>query len=340
MDRNTFDQAIKNGECKGVYLLEGVEENMKATALAALRQAVLPVGLEELNETVMENPASGALISACETLPFMADRRLVIVREHAGLLRGEADDKLTEYIARVPETALLVFVHRGRADARKKLYKAVAKAGNVVSFTALTDAELTDWICRSFSRLEKECSSATASLLAFTSGPDTALLRAEIDKLANYAHGRPRITDDDVRAVATRSIEYTVFGMVDAVVAGQKSKAFALLRDMLLSGEERLGILAMLLRQYRMLQHVKIMLYEKRTPQQMQTALGVKGFVLDRYLRQARALTGSQVKRAVDACLNMEYLVKSGKRNQEGSLEEVMLEIFAARDAGKPNVRV
>ncbi len=333
MDRSAFDQAIKKGECKGVYLLEGVEENMKATSLQALRKAILPEGMEELNEALLENPPTSALVAAAETLPFLADKRLVIVREHAGLLRGEADERLIDYLAHVPPTAIVVFVHRGKADARKKLYKAIAKHGQVVSFGTLSDAELNAWICKAFSAQEKECPPSVASLLAFTSGSDTALLRTEIDKLVHYTGDRRQITDEDVRAIATRSIEYTVFNMVDAVVAGQEGRAFSLLRDMLVSGEERLGILAMLLRQYRMLQHVKIMQYEKRTPQQMQQDLGVKGFVLDRYLRQARSLTGSQVKRAVEICMNMEYLVKSGQRNQEGSLEAAMLELFALKKA-------
>ena len=333
MDRKEFAQAVKEGKVGGAYLFEGPEENIKAAALAQLRKAILPEGMEELNETVLEAPATDALIAAAETLPFLADKRLVIVREHPALTgRGEGDDRLKEYLAHVPETAVLVFVVRGKADARKKLYTAIRKYGNIVSFNPLTDAELNAWICRTFASMGKQCAPQTASLLAFTVGGGTALLRQEIDKLAALAGEREIITDEDVRQVATRSIECTIFEMVDAVVAREEGHAFALLRDMLTAGEQRLGILAMLLRQYRLLQHVKIMQYEKKSVQDIKSRLGIAPFAAERCIRQAAAYTGGEVRQAVDICLTTEMNVKSGKYNDEGALESAMLRLFALRN--------
>jgi len=334
MDRKEFMQAIKEGRVRGAYLLEGTEENIKASALAALRKKLLPEGLEELNENLMDNPTTDALIAAAETLPFLADQRLVVVREHPALTgRAEADDKLLDYLQHVPDSCVLVFLQRGKADARKKLYKAVQKHGTVVSFAQLNDVELNQWIIRAFQGMGKECSPQTASLLAFTVGNDTALLRMEMEKLTALAGERGIIQDEDVRAVSTRSIECTVFEMVDAVVAGQEGKAFGLLRDMLVSGSDRIGILAMLLRQYRLLQHVKIMQFEKKSPQDIKQRLGIAPFAAERCIRQAQAYSGREVKQAVDICLNTEYRIKSGQMNQEGSLEAAMLEIFALRHA-------
>lgn len=332
MDRKEFTQAVKSGQVQGVYLFEGPEENIKASALEMLRKKLLPEGLEELNESLMDSPATDALIAAAETLPFLAEKRLVVVREHPALLgRAEADDRLCDYMKKVPETCVIVFLCRGKADARKKLYKAVQKNGAVVAFNPLTDAELNAWIIRAFGAMGKDCSPQTASLLSFTVGSDTALLRTEMEKLAALCGDRQLIGEEDVRAVSTRSIECTVFEMVDAVVAGQEGKAFGLLRDMLISGSDRIGILAMLLRQYRLLQHVKIMQFEKRTPQQIKQNLGIAPFAAERCLRQAAAYSGGEIKQAVEICLDTEYRIKSGRLNQEGALEAAMLEIFALR---------
>ncbi len=332
MERRELMQAIKAGKAAGAYLFEGPEENLKAAALSALRGALLPEGLEELNETVMENPATDEVIAAAETLPFLAEKRIVTIKEHPALSgRGEADDRLCEYIARVPETCVMVFLCRGKADARKKLYKAVKKSGAVVTFNPLTDAELNGWIRRAFEARGKRCGERTASLLSFTVGSDTALLRAEIDKLVGLSGERSDILDEDVRAVSTRSIECSVFEMVDAVVAGQDGRAFALLRDMLVSGQERLGILAMLLRQYRLMQFVKIMQYEKNPAAQIKQSLGVPPFAAERCIRQAAGYTGGQVRRGVAICLETEYQVKSGQINQEGALEAAMLRLLALR---------
>lgn len=335
MDRKEFAQAIRDGRIRGAYLFEGPEENIKAAALTELRKALLPEGMEELNETVLDAPATDALIAAAETLPFMADRRLIIVREHPALTgRGEGDDRLRDYLAQVPETAVIVFIVRGKADARKKLYTAIKKHGQIVSFNPLTDAELSAWICRAFASQGKTCSPQTASLLAFTVGGGTALLRQEIDKIAALTGERETVTDEDVKQVATRSIECTIFEMVDAVVARKEGQAFGLLRDMLSAGEQRLGILAMLLRQYRLLQHVKIMQYEKKPVQEIKNRLGISPFAADRCIRQAAAYSGSEVRQAVDICLSTEMRVKSGRYNDEGALESAMLQLFALRRKG------
>ena len=333
MDRKEFSQLLKAGNVQGAYLFEGVEENIKAATLQSLRKAILPEGMEELNESVMDAPATDAIIAACETLPFLAEKRLVIVREHPALTgRADADERLISYIPNVPESAVLVFICRGKADARKKLYNAIKKANGIVNFAPLTDAELNGWIVKTFAGLGKNVSPQTASVLSFTVGSDTALLRREIEKLAALAGDRDTVTEQDVHAVATRSVECTVFEMVDAVVAGQQGKAFGLLRDMLTTGSDRLGILAMLLRQFRLMQHIKIMQFEKLPAGEIKQRLGVAPFAAERCMRQASGYTGGQVKRAVQICLNAEYKVKSGGWNQEGALESAMLEIFALRN--------
>ena len=332
MDRKDFTQLIKTGKVQGAYLFEGVEENIKASTLTALRKAILPEGFEELNESLMDSPATDAIIAACETLPFMADKRLVVVREHPALTgRADADEKLIAYIPQVPESTVLVFIAQGKADARKKLYSAIKKINGIVTFSALTDGELNAWVVKNFSGLGKACSAQVAALLTFTVGSDTALLRTEIEKLAALTGERDAITEADVQAVATRSVECTVFELVDAVVAGQQGKAFGLLRDMLTSGSDRLGILAMLLRQFRLMQHIKIMQFEKLSTQDIKQRLGIAPFAAERCMRQASGYSGGQVKRAVRICLDAEYRVKSGQWNQEGALEKAMLEIFALR---------
>lgn len=332
MDRKEFHQLVKDGKAQGVYLFDGPEENIKAAAVASLRKAILPEGMEELNESLMDNPASDAVIAACETLPFLADKRLVIVREHPALMgRADADEKLLSYLAHVPDSCVLLFLARGKADARKKLYTTIKKHGAIVTFSPLTDGEVNQWIVRTFQSLGKSCSGQVAAVLSFTVGSDTALLRTEIEKLAALAGDRSEITENDVRAVATRSVECTVFEMVDAVVAGQEGKAFGLLRDMLTTGSDRLGILAMLLRQFRLMQHIKIMQYEKVSPQTIKTKLGIAPFAAERCMRQAQGYSGGEIKQAVDICLQTEYKVKAGLLNQEGSLEAAMLQIFALK---------
>lgn len=333
MDRKDFKCALSQGSLPSVLLFEGEEEQLKQEALAGLRCAVLPAGMEALNETVLEDPETDRLIADAETQPFMADRRLVVVRDLPALSgRSEIDEKLISWLPSVPESTILLFYCTGKPDGRKKLYNAVKKLGGIVTFSPLRGAELVRFVTDAFREAGKECDDRTAEHLIFTVGDDAGLLRSEITKLASYAGGRPAVLSSDVAALATPSTECTVFQMVDAVVTGQKSRALLLLRNQLLSGTDRMSILAMLLRQYRLLQHIKIMQYEKKNGDYIRSALGVPPFAVDQYLRQASGYTGGQVKNAVRICFDTEYAVKSGRIQQEGAVESVVIRLLSLRE--------
>ncbi len=332
MDRKDFDRLISSRQIPSLLLFEGDEEYMKQSALNALRRLLLPEGLEDLNETVLDAPETDQLISASETLPFMADRRLIVVRDHPALFgRAEADEKLIGYLAGVPSSTVLLFYCTKKPDGRKKLYLAVRKQNGIVTFSPLKDRELTSFVTSSFRDLGKECDEHTADYLIFTCGSDTGLLTTEIAKIASHAADSSAVLPDDVRLLATPSAECTVFQMVDAVVSGQNERAFRLMRNQLLAGTDRLYMLSMLLRQFRLLQHIRIMQYEKVPRDSIRSALGVPSFAADQYVRQAGMYTNAQIKKAVAICFDTEYAVKSGRMNQEGSLESVMLKLLSLR---------
>ena len=333
MDRKSFLHALTDRSLPHVLLFEGEEEQLKQEALAELRCVLLPNGMEALNETIMEDPSMDQLIADVETQPFMSDMRLIIIRDLPALTgRSEADDRLLAYLPLVPETAILLFYCTGKPDGRKKLYNAIKKLGGVVTFAPLRDAELTRFVVSAFHEAGKKCDDRTAEYLIFTVGSDAGLLRNEIQKLASCAADRPAVLAEDIAALATPSTECTVFQLVDAVVAGQRNRAFTLLRNQLLSGTDRISILAMLLRQYRLLQHIKIMQYEKRSSDFIRSALGVPPFAVDQYVRQASGYTGGQVKNGVRICFEMEYAVKSGRVSQDGAVETVVLKLLNLRD--------
>ena len=333
MDRKDFSRALSQHSLPQVLLFEGEEEHLKQEALSELRRAILPEGMESLNETILEDPSVDRLIADVETQPFMADKRLIIVRDYPALTgRSEADEKLISYLSSVPETSLLLFYCTGKPDGRKKLYNAVKKLSGIVTFSPLRGTELTRFVVSSFQEAGKECDDRTAEYLIFTVGSDAGLLRNEIQKLASCSTDRSSILAEDVTVLATPSTECTVFQMIDAVVTGQKSRAFMLLRNQLLSGTDRMSILSMLLRQYRLLQHIKIMQYEKKNSDFIRSALGVPPFAVDQYIRQASGYTGGQVKSAVRICFETEYALKSGRMSQDGAVETVVLKLLNLRE--------
>ena len=145
--------------------------------------------------------------------------------------------------------------------------------------------------------------------------------------LASYLADRPEVTEADIDAICTRSTECTVFQMVDAQVAGRNDVAFGLLKDMVRAGEDRIGILAMLLRQYRILYHMRCLM-EEHAPQQSQAALlGIPPFAVSRTQQQARRYDRARLKEAYESLLTYEQQIKGGLTPQEGCAENALLRL-------------
>lgn len=324
---------------QGAYLLEGEDEYRKLTALHDLRKGALGDDFQDLNHAILHNPTVDEVIAACETMPFLADRRLVEVWDFAPLqkkkgkesaaAKGDGAARLKDYLPRIPSTTLLIFFLRGMGQKLSGIYQALDSRGAVVLYAPLQGDALTRWIMGECNAQGITCTQAVAENLAFTAGSDTGILHSEIAKLAAYLGERIDLTTADIAAITTPSAESQVFHMVDAVVAGKRQRALQIMAGLLSAGEKRTMILALLLRQYRLMQHLKIMLYEKQSMDTIRSRMGLPDFLLRRLQQQAGRLSGGQVKRGVHACLDAEYAFKSGRISEESALESVVIKLLA-----------
>ena len=337
MDQWAFFDELKAGNVRNVYLFYGPEAYIRKSALAALEKKVLMPGLESMNRTVMSAPSAQAIIENCETLPMMSDYRLIIVQDCALLTAGKAKDEtqdselLAAYLPRVPETTCLVFDLSGAIDKRKKLSKALLAMPGAVSFDALDDAQLAKWIMQQLRPLGKKMDRAACEALAFTSGRDLTLLHGELLKLSAYVGEREAITAEDIDKIATHTAECTVFAMVDALSAGKAKDAFELLGVLLSSGEQRIGILAMITRHYRQMMHLRAMQDERQQQGQMAKALGIPPFALTRLSRQVGKRSYDSLKRSVEQCVQTDYDIKRGALREDAALDRLMLMLASGR---------
>lgn len=334
MNHNDFFERIKSGALQSVYLMEGPEEYIKGQAIARLCARLLPAGLEAMNLTELENPDADMMIAAAETLPFMADKRVVIVRECDLLTTSKKSDDakldaMKRYLERVPDTVCLLFTVKGKADARKSLYLALKKANAIVDFSPMSDQEAANWAIRVMRAGGKSMDVLTAQKLVFTVGHDAALLRQEMDKLMAFAQERTEISEEDIDSICTRSLEATIFQLVDAQVGGKIREACTLLQTLLENGEDRFMVLALLLRQYRILYHARCLSEERVSSAEMAALLGIPPFAVTRTQSQAKRYSKQRLRAAYDYLYDLEFRLKSGKSPQEGSAEAALFTLNA-----------
>jgi len=354
MTQQDFLRQIASGRAEGVWLLHGEEEPMKQETVRALKDALLDPAMAELNCVTLDSPAPDEVIEACETIPFLSERRLVIVRDFAPFRTKKADrkadadaedsparaksakkdpqlERMTAYLGELPMTTVLVFWEAGKVAKNNAMYKAVLSAGGEITCDKLAGDALNRWIVERFREEGKICPYAVAQALVFVSGREFALLQTEIRKLSAYVGDRDGVTEADVYEAATRTSEYSVFRMLDCVVTGSEAKALELLRLMLRAGESPVGILAMLLRQYRLLQMILVMQRERLSAQEISQRTGLSGFPLDQYIKQAAVVRGGEVRNAVRLILDAEFGFKSGRLPEKGLTENVVLQLLELR---------
>ena len=336
MNWSEFYKSIQGGEIAPVYLFTGPEAFVKREALQALRDKLLPAGLETLNDAVMEGVSAQQITDACETMPMMCEKRIVTVRDWAPLMPGKSKNEESEadwmlrWLDHPAESCVLVFYMRAEMDGRKKLSSALKKKASVVTFDLLSDAELAKWCSGRLKPLGKKISTRAVNTLSYMAGRELTRLSGELDKLAAYAGDRAEITEADIRAVVPPSLEYNVFELLNSLLAGDMKKGQQTVNSLLQGGQNPMGILAMLTRQVRQLTHMKCALDAGQPVQVVQDQLKMHPYAAKQTARQCARLSANWLTRLYEACVQADFDVKSGRLRDRDAMDSIILRIALA----------
>lgn len=315
----SIDEDIKTGQLKQMYLLYGTEGYLKKQYKDKLKNA-LAAPEDNMNFTAFsgKNINPKELIDLAETLPFFAERRVLLV-EDSGFFKNSCED-LAEYLPQIAPAACFLFVEE-EVDKRSKMYKAVKKLGSVVEFSAQSEELLTRWIV---SRLKKEGKNITSSVLQLflsKTGTDMGNIDRELEKLVCYALDRDVITAEDVEAVVTEQTTNKIFEMVNAIAEHNQRKALDLYYDLLTLKEPPMRIMFLISRQFQILFNIRDMSARGLDNATMAKVAGVPPFAVKRNVSQAKGFTMQQLKQALRDGAEFEEAVKTGQMNDQMAVE-------------------
>lgn len=315
----SLEEDLKNKSFKKVYLLFGEEAYLKTTYKNRLKEALLPEG-DTMNLSVYEGKGIdvGEVIAQAETMPFFADRRLILI-ENSGFFKNAAP-ALAEYIPKIPPETCMVFVE-DEVDKRGKLYKAVNAAGRAVEMKRQNEKTLMNWVLRAMNREKKKITSATMELFLTRTGNDMEYISQELEKLLCYCMGREVITSEDVEAVCTVRTENKIFDMINAISEKRQKRALDLYYDLLALKEPPMRILFLITRQFNLLMQVKQMLAQGFDQNTIAEKMKIQSFIVRNCARQARSFTAESLEAAVKDCISTEEAVKTGRMNDRMGVE-------------------
>ena len=316
----TIDEDIKSGQFKTAYLLYGDEAYLKKQYKDKLVKTLVPEG-DTMNFSAYEgkgiNPKE--IIDLAETLPFFADRRVILI-ENSGFLKNSCED-LAEYMSDTPaESTCFLFVEE-EVDKRNKLYKAISKDGRAVEFGTQNEELLVRWIV---GRLKKENKNITRDVLGYfmnKTGTDMGNIDRELEKLTCYTMGRDVITADDVDAITTEQVTNKIFDMVNAIADHEQKKALDLYYDLLTLKEPPMRIMYLITRQFQILLNLKDMSSRGFDQGTIASKVGIPPFAVRKNQAQAKGFTMEQLKTAIRDGVELEESVKTGRMNDQMAVE-------------------
>ena len=191
-----LQEDIKTGKFKNAYLLFGEEAYLKIQYKEKLIHALNPDD-DTMNFTKYEGKGIEVreMIDLCETMPFFADHRVVLV-ENSGFFKNKCDE-LADYMKTLPDYLRLVFVEE-EVDKRSRMYKAVKNCGRIVEFAKQDEKTLMRWAAGILAREGRKITTRDMELFLTKTGTDMGNIRMELEKLITYTMGQDIVTREDI----------------------------------------------------------------------------------------------------------------------------------------------
>lgn len=341
-----LNEDLKAGRFCRVYLICGEQAYLRLQNRDKLRRALLGEG-DEMNLSQYSGAGVTAreVIDMAETLPFFADRRVLVLENtrflsprsasksgaagitSAGIAR-EAEE-LAGYISTIPDTAALIFVEEN-IDKRGKLYRAIAKAqkdgyGEILECDTPEEGALRAWAGGLFRRAGQNISGRTLTFFLEYTGEDMQNIACEAEKLSCYCLGRGEITEQDIRDICSPRIRDRIFEMIEAIAFQDRRKAMEIYMDLCALQTAPQIILALMLRQFNQLLQVRELL-GTMSDKEIAARLGIPPFVVTKRCRPAlRSYTQEDLLKVLNDCLQADQDYKSGKIDAGIAVEMIII---------------
>ena len=303
---------IKSGSFAQVYLLYGEEAYLRNDRRDRLLKALMPEQAD-MNYTryVGKDIDTAQVISLGSTMPFFAERRLILI-EDSEWFRSSHDD-MADFIKELPDYLVIVFCE-AQVDRKYRLYKAVSSAGHVEECARQKPEALVSWIAAYLGHVGgKKITKSAASYLLNRIGEDMFRLKTEMDKLISYTAGAQAVREQDIDAICSVTVSDRIFDMLRAITNRDQKKALDLYADLLALKEAPVKILVLLGRQFTQVLYAKELTEQRLSQSEMASLLGVRPFMVRSLVECAGKFELQELEEAVRDTAEADEAIKTGR---------------------------
>lgn len=317
-----------------LYILHGDDPFAIQRTVDSMLAKMGDPAMAELNLTRLDGGSVNeeAVRSAAGAMPFLTDRRMVILTHPFASLRSEpARKRFLSMLETLPDSTALVMIIEDAVERGKwKTYKedhwlrrwAAGQGARV--FYQLCQlpplGQMQEWIRREAKAQGGQFNPDAASALMGHIGNDTRTASLEIDKLLTYVNRQRAVEIEDVEELVAQSGQANVFDMVDALSAGNASLALNLLHRLMEEGDE-FSLFGMIVRQFRLLLQAKELLDEGKGVNDVNAEVAHTDFVARKLVGQAQRFSLVQLEAIYHRLLEIDEAVKTSQVEMSVALD-------------------
>lgn len=334
---------IKQGEIGCVYLFYGEERLLITQAIQSIKGQLLDPGVADFNFEVISGEKLGSkqLVELANSLPFMAERRIVVVESPLMLQTNakageegatkQEDEAFLAYLDDPNPQSCLILRGGDKVDKRKKIFKKLQEKAVVVEFEPLKGQVLERWISGYLSEAGKAIDGASLSYLSAMGHYTLEILEQELDKLIVYCGDRKQINLEMVRDIITKTIDANVFDLIDSIGNKRAKEAIAFLQELMYLGEAPLKIIALLVGHFRRIILLKDLKSQGYSDEQLKEKLKLHPFVMSKGLKQGAKFEMQHLLDFLEALLLAEVELKSTSVYGGEVLERLVIDLCYAK---------
>lgn len=330
-----------------IYLWYGEDSFRIQEELSILVNGLGIIDLHDSNVTSLDGSKINLeeLISISSTIPFLADKRVVIVNGLISRFNNRTSSgkrvhknsntsaktgvdvwsNLPDYLSNVPESTELVFIDKNLTQGNN-LLSLIRGQVTVKTFHLLTLNEVSDWIDKRVSSMNAQIDYAAISLIAQSMGSNLAAIDSELKKLALYCLGRV-ITKHDVEELVSYVKETNIYVAVDAILEGKTRIAIQMIHNALSDGESTSRILSLIARQIRLLSLVKDLNSKGVSFSEQMNKLHLPSYPLQKMHDREKFYNLSRLSHISQKLLEADLLIKTTGANEELVLDCLITEM-------------
>ncbi len=246
-----FLREFPKSEAQSVYLVIGDEEFLKERVLNLIMKRFLTKEAMEFDYiTLYGDECTGSdIVEQADTMPFIADTRVVVVRD-IDMLKANQHDNLISYL-NSPSYSTILIVTAIKLDARSKLYKAFQTNSSIIQCKTPYNAEaLSRWIRDELRDKEVRIETSALQYLSSHIKLDYFTANNELEKVLLYVGKKNYISLEDVKECIAISSESNVFDLQNSIGKRNVKQSISIIEDFENVGDSAVMIVTMVSRYF------------------------------------------------------------------------------------------